>query len=154
MITSNVEPLELKKMKFLKYITLVIAFTALCIGMGSCNKVSHNGKIDGFWQIMTIEDVATGEIASPQSREYIAINLHVIQLTGATRITGNMSYDKKAGTLACDFQDFSGLKVEAQAGALAKYGIMVNPVTMNVVKVDGKSLVLRTDQTLITCRRF
>ncbi|MDE5806768.1 MAG: lipocalin-like domain-containing protein [Muribaculaceae bacterium] len=137
-------------MKYLKFIMLALSLTAL-IGISSCRKVSHNGKLDGQWQIMTIEETATGSVSEPSQREYICINLHVIQLTGPSRLTGNMTYDKKGETLSCDFPYVKADEVDRLLG---QYGIYANPVTLDVVKVDGKSLVLRSDRSLITCRRF
>ena len=138
-------------MKFIKYIALIVTVaTALFCGV-SCNKASHNGKLDGQWQIMSIEESATGKVTSPVRNSYICINLHIIQLTGNGMTTGKMTYDKKAATLYCDFPYVKPEQVESLLGG---FGLPSNPVTLDIVKLDGKSLVLRTDKTIITCRRF
>ena len=62
-----------------------------------------------------------------------------------------MTYDKDAETISCDFPYVKDEDVETQLGA---YGIFSNPVKMDIVKLDGKSLVIRTDKSIITCRRF
>lgn len=143
-------------MKSFTYIALAISIAAALISFAACRKVSHNGSLDGQWQIMTIEDAATGQSAAPVIPSYISFNLHLIQLSyvsgdSAPRITGNMTYDKNAETIFCDFTDDQQPNVEA---ALAPFGIFSNPVTLQIVKLDRKSLVLRTDRSLITCRRF
>lgn len=137
-------------MKFLKYILLVLSLAAL-VGLTSCRKVSHNGKLDGQWQIRSIENTETGVETSPDPELYICIDLHILQLTGGPRLTANMTYDKDAETISCDFPYVKDEDVETQLGA---YGIFSNPVKMDIVKLDGKSLVIRTDKSIITCRRF
>ncbi|MBD5330177.1 MAG: lipocalin family protein [Bacteroides sp.] len=137
-------------MKFLKYLLFLVSISVL-MSLTGCRKVSHNGKIDGFWQITTIEDTSTGSVSEPSTREYISINLHIMQLTGASRLTANMTYDKSGAKITCDFPYVKQEDVDRVMGV---YGFFSNPVSMDVVKVDGKQLILRTDRTLITCRRF
>lgn len=137
-------------MKALRHILLLLSITLL-LGATGCRKVSHNGKIDGNWQILTIENTETGTVAAPSSREYIAIQLHIMQLTGPSRLTANMTYDKSGKKITCDFPYVKQENVEKELGV---YGFFSNPVSMDVVKVDGTQLILRTDRTLITCRRF
>ena len=136
-------------MKFIKYIALIFTLAVALLSLPSCNKASHNGKLDGQWQIMSIEEVSTGEVSVPANQSYICINLHIIQLTGNGIMSGNMSYDKKGGTLSCDFPYVKPENVNNQLG---RYGIFSNPVTLDIVKLDGKALVLKTDRTFITCR--
>lgn len=143
-------------MKFLKYIVPAIIFTvALFCGI-SCNKASHNGKLDGQWQVMSVEDIASGNVTTPQEPGYFCIYLHIFQLSiispeGSSRISANMTYDKNGSTLYCDFPYVADKDVESLLGP---YGIQSNPITFDITKLDGKSLVLRSDKTLITCRRF
>lgn len=138
-------------MKFIKYVVLIVAVAAALFCGISCNKASHNGKLDGQWQIMSIEETDNGNVTSPANNSYICINLHIIQLTGNGMTSGNMTYDKKAATLYCDFPYVKPEQVESMLG---RFGIFSNPVTLDIVKLDGKSLILRTDRTIITCRRF
>ena len=133
-----------------KYLYFIVAAIALFI-IPSCNKVSHNGALDGQWQIMTIENLNTGEIISPEKGEYICINLHVLQLRRGGVISANMAYDKKAGIIDAQFPYVASENVSSQLGP---FGIFSNPVRMNIVKLNHKELILKTDATLITCRKF
>lgn len=134
------------------FICLMTAFVVIC-ALSGCRKVSHNGKLDGQWQIMKIENLETSEEIVPENRMYICFNLHVVQLTsvGFGNASGNMQYDKKAGILNWDFPyntDESGLN------RLSKWGIYTNPVRLEVLKINGSTLILKTPETIITCRRF
>lgn len=139
-------------MKLLKYIlSLVVAIAAIC-AISSCRVASHNGKLDGQWQIMSIEDTATGISSEPETRSYLCFYLHILQAYGPTyRLTANMTYDKETETGTADFPYIPAADVEKN---LKPYGICTNPVAFEVLKVDGKELVLRTPETIITCRRF
>lgn len=130
-----------------------LTFIAGMLMMGSCRKASDNGKLDGQWQIMTIETLDNGEVTEPSQRIYICINLHVVQLTrnGGSSASGNMQYDKATGEIHWDFPYH---ETQAQINALREWGIYSNPVTFHIVKLDGKSLVLKSDKTVVTCRRF
>lgn len=139
-------------MKLIDYIKVIVLVVIVMVTAGGCNKVSHNGSIDGNWEIMNIEDRSTGDNVVPDPRRFIAIQLRVMQLSSSGGLqTSYMTYDKKAETITCSFPYIKENQVES---ILAPYGIRTNPITFEVIKADRGSLVLRTPQTVITCRRF
>ena len=139
---------------FLGAALVVLMLTAF----GSCRKAPINGKIDGQWQIMSVEWLEDGRDLTPLLRSYIDINLHVMQLRNVAQAeyagslySGNMVYDKTASTITVDFP----YNLEGTALlALQPWGIYTNPVTFEIIKLDGKQLILKTPQTLVTCRRY
>ena len=136
-------------------IILIICLTVLSLGMAACQKDSINGKLDGQWQIMKIEKLSDGLVEIPASGRYICIYLHVVNLNPSSGYmgrpySGNMSYDKQTGILSIDFPYNKG----EEAVQLAPWGIYSNPVTFHVETVNGKQLVLRSDATIVTCRRY
>lgn len=142
-------------MKNIKRSIFIYVISVLFIICASgCRKASHNGKLDGQWQIMKIENLETSEEKVPEGRRYICLNLHVVQLEGmdvSKQAVGNMAYDKDAGIINWDFPyNTAGDDLKR----LEKWGIYTNPVEIKVLKVDGSALVLRTPETIITCRRF
>jgi len=133
--------------KTLAVTVAVISLFAIS-SLTSCRKVSHNGRLDGQWQVMTVENLVSSETVSPYPKIYYCFNLHVAQLTGTGGATGNLHYDKDDAEITIDFpyvKDLSGL---------ANFGIHSNPVTMHIDRLNGKTLVLRTPESIITCRRF
>lgn len=91
---------------------------------------------------------------TPHVATYIDLNLHVVNLrrnsAGGT-VAGNMNYDKTASTVSMDFpynQDSDGFL------ALRMWGIYTNPVVFEIIKLDGKQLVMRSPASIVTCRRF
>lgn len=136
-------------------IILIICLTILSLGMAACQKDSINGKLDGQWQIMKIEKLSDGSVEIPASGKYICIYLHVVNLNPSSGYmgrpySGNMSYDKKTGVVTIDFPYNTG----DNASQLAPWGIYSNPVVFHVETVDNKQLVLRSESTIVTCRRY
>ena len=102
---------------------------------------------------MTIEHLTEGRIETPHVATYIDLNLHVVNLrrnsAGGT-VAGNMNYDKTASTVSMDFpynQDSDGFP-------RSDVGIYTNPVVFEIIKLDGKQLVMRSPASIVTCRRF
>lgn len=134
--------------RILKSRIIMIAAVMLMLLTGSCRKAPINGKLDAQWQVTSIE-FADGSPSIGKSRLYFNFYLHVVQLTGASGITGNMVYsDNKIA------MDFPNNVTEDKLKQLTRYGIMRNPVVFEVLKLDGSTLVMKSDETTITCRRF
>lgn len=134
---------------------LLLSLTLLMISFAGCRKVSHNGAIDGNWQILTIENRSTGDIETVEGPRFYAIGLHVVNLTygytqGGSK-TANMVYDKENATITLDFP-YADLNSEP--GALTPWGIYTNPVTLTVLTANSSTLVMQTPETIITCRKF
>lgn len=139
---------------------ILLGFTLiLCVSLfGACRKTPINGDLDGHWQIMSVEWVSDGSDVSPLLRSYICINLHIMQLRNVSLsedpgsvFSGNMYYDKAESKITVDFPYNTSPN---QVDQLHPWGIYTNPVTFDIVKLDGKQLVLRTPETFITCRRY
>lgn len=139
---------------------MCVAVLALGVLPG-CNKMPINGKLDGNWQIMQIElpaEDGTYVATVPELRRYFNISLHVFQMRYVTAgespgraESGNLSYDKKEGRFTVDFPyntDAGGMKW------LEPYGVYSNPVTFEILRLDSKNLVVRTPESIITCRRY
>ena len=147
----------MKNIRFNIFLGAVIA-VLLMTAFGSCRKAPINGKLDGQWQIKSVEWLEDGSDISPLLRSYIDINLHVMQLRNVSMsesagsvYSGNMVYDKSASTITVHFPyNLEGTPLLA----LQAWGIYTNPVTFEIIKLDGKQLILKTPQTLVTCRRY
>lgn len=141
------------KTKFLKY-TIITLSILLIGGLLSCRKHSPNGELDGFWQIQTVEYISSGDVVSPNPKRYICINLHVIELqigSSPVLVAGNMQYDKETGTLSLDFPES---EFNQPDGDPQGFGIMHPRMILKVRELNSKTLVLESDESIITCRRW
>lgn len=121
----------------------------------SCRRTSHNGKIDGFWRVETVEylDQTTPDPDPAEHDMFIMVNLELFQLGMPTPVlTGIMSYHKGDDKVAVDFaQPMS----EARRNEIfALYGIPSTQTVFEIEKLDSKRLVLNSGIARITCRRF
>ncbi len=145
------------KGKILSFIIIVCGVAAM-LSLSSCRKAPINGKLDAQWQIMKIEHLGEDTEWIPTQRSYIDINLHVVNLRNVTQdeqggavIAGNLNYDKNGATVTMDFPyNTEGEKLQA----LQSWGIYSNPVVFHIVKLDGKQLILKSSETVVTCRRY
>lgn len=132
---------NLRTLICLSTIIFIVAFST------GCRKAYINGDLDGQWQVMSIE-YQDGTLVSPE-RTYYRINLHTMQLfaVGYGQQTANMTYDRDEASIYCDFP-------RSDVKALSRYGISSNPVNFKILEMTSKKLVLSTDGTVISCRKF
>lgn len=130
----------------------IIALISIAL-FDSCRKAPINGKLDGQWQIMSINSVDDDTQLLPENTfRYVCINLHVIQFTGnGGGISGNMHYDKSEKIIFCDFP----YNTEGAAFKhLENYGIYENPAKLEILTLTSSKLVYKTSGAIVTCRKY
>lgn len=130
---------------------MAAAMILICTATG-CRRTSHNGKIDGYWQVEYIEDLTTGNTIECFDR-YVAINLELVQLYkgGGLYGVGYLRYDKGDDEFAMDFPDVPG---QNNTNNLAIFGVYENPQRYDIVKLNSKEFVYKSDRVLVHCRRY
>lgn len=127
----------------------------LLLGISSCNKAPVNGKLDGRWQLMTIEN-ADGDIEECY-RIYYSIQLHLVEISdkggkGGTFI-GRFSYEDDEVTVS-EFRHRGNEEELATLAELKPFGLY-SPIThFKVEKATGDKLVLRSDDARLSFRKF
>ena len=132
------------------YIILLSIVAVLTLSSLGCSRYSHNGKIDGYWQISTITYKGSNEISTPKTL-FICIQIELLQLDNpapSPKRTGVISYDKKADILSVDFRN--GPTDEE----LYPFGFTANPCVLKVVSATGSKMVRESDIATIECRKF
>lgn len=132
-----------------KLIILMLAAVAV-ISLGSCRRVSHNGKLDGHWQIREIYNIETGVSEYP-TQKFISVQLELMQLQNPRQsadLTGVLTHHKGDPEVIVDFRN------NPTEARLAEFGFKGNPTTLHIDRLDSKHLVLSSPMAVITCRRF
>ncbi|MCH5320069.1 MAG: lipocalin-like domain-containing protein [Paramuribaculum sp.] len=130
---------------FVSISALTAAFIFLAALLGGCNKVSHNGDLDGQWRILYIENTEDGKITEPVQYFY-CFYLHTANLTrGGIVATANMTYEYPL--LSLDFP-------YASLATLSEWGITTNPADFEIVSLSRTHLIMKTGTNLITLRKF
>lgn len=130
--------------KVAKYQCLV-AFLLMLLTICGCRKWSHNGDLDGYWQVREVV-LMDNDSVLPVNNLYISLNLHIVQLS--TGGVGNMSYDKRSGRIIWDFP------YDGWQSKLKPYGLYAQHEEGSVVEATDKQLILKFPTAKIICRRF
>lgn len=127
---------------------IILSLIVAVIGFCGCRRASDNGKLDGFWRIDNIHYTDTDEDVTP-SNLFIAVNLELLQLDNpAPHITGVLTYNKGEERIGVEFP------TNPTATALRAYGFAGNPALLDIEKLSGERLVLRSSIAVITCTKY
>lgn len=131
--------------KSLTSMLIALAVMAVIVlGATSCRKGGINGDLDGQWQIMEVENLATGETTG-QQRLYYCLYLHTVNLTGSGMTTGNMTYEGDRLTL-----EFPISTVDQ----LSRWYIYEKTTIFRVEALSGSHMVLVSDRVRISFRKY
>ena len=145
------------------YIYRLIALL-ITVTIFSCDSYLINGDLDGFWQVVNIEDKRNGEITYPQGDIYYSFQqeLVLISFVSPTTPTGQMkenyiayfSYVNDSITMG-DFRiylDKDGKQVPLER--LEKFGLYDIYSTFRVDKLNKKSMILDSKDSRIVFRKY
>lgn len=148
------------KNKILGAIEVVVVMAILAFFSTGCRKWSHNGDLDGQWQVLDVEysgvpvEFPDGEIF------YYNFYLHTFQLTytgkRSTMMTGNMSYDPDDDKLGLELGYVKSGKVDKSLiDKLVYWGMPVSgEAVMDIMELTSSNLVMGYDDVVIRCRKF
>lgn len=137
-------------MKIIKILAMLAAVAAMSV-LSGCRKHYINGDLDGQWQVLTIEYLSDGHVDNVKSKQiYYSFNLHTVHLRqvhgSPGAVVGNMKYDEKTMTL-----DFPLVE---DAASLSAWGMNSAVTTFAVKHLSKENLVIESDYSVVTCRKF
>lgn len=142
-----------------KWIPMLLIGIGIALTCSSgCSKVSHNGHLDGQWQVM---EVSYGDenVTFPEGeRFYYLFYLHTFQLGVADKrphgLIGNMSYD--GNTLGLDFPLIRKGEVDQNWIRRMRYWGLpeTGDATLQIRQLTAGKLVMQRDTVTIVCRKF
>lgn len=145
--------------KIIRILSASIIFFLLIMVSPSCRRASDHGKLDGFWQIQSIEYSDGSPTVYPQTR-MIAIQLELLQLDNtmpSPALTGVLDYHKGDSQIGVDF------RYGPTDEQLAFYGFAPDPAlsqgnskycVLQIEHLSNKKLILRSPIALVTCRKY
>lgn len=128
---------------------LLISLVSVCIT--SCQKSPINGFLDGQWQVMDVDPEEDPLFPEFDTNLYYCFSLHVCQLSipGKVWITGNITYSENNLTISFP-KDLSYVEYLI----LMQYGITSNPMIFSVEEKNKNMMLLKSDNSTVTLRRF
>jgi len=136
---------------------LTVIFSMILVG---CGKWSHNGHLDGQWQVMEVTYSGVPVDFPEGERFYYNFYLHTLSL-GFTDsrpglLKGNMTYDDKAAKLYLDFAYIKEGRLQQKwKDRLIYWGVPKSgDMHVNIRELTSKRLVMEYDDVVIVCRKF
>lgn len=130
------------------------------IFMQGCSKESHNGDLDGQWQVMEVTYAGVPEQFPEDETYYYNFYLHTFQLsyTGkrSIRMTGNMTYSEGSSSLGLELGFVVAGRVDKTLiDRLVYWGMPESgEVVMDIKELTSSRLVMQHGDVVITCRKF
>ncbi|MCH5229180.1 MAG: lipocalin-like domain-containing protein [Muribaculaceae bacterium] len=130
--------------------TLSWAWLVIVLIIAGCQKAPINGDLDGRWQILTIE-TEEGVFDVKDRQFYYNFYMHVCNLSvyGGIITEANLLYEDDR-----IFLNFPYIETPEEYFHLTEFGIYSNPVEFQVLYIDKKGLVMQSEESLITLRKF
>lgn len=145
-----------EKVRFFLSSIPVLMLIFLC----GCGKLSHNGDLDGQWEVMQVLDGGT-QVEPPADKTfYYNFYLHTFQLsfTGnrSLMLTGNMAYSPEEDRLGLELGFVKAGRVHPSLIALLRFwGIPESgEVVMHIDELTSSRLVMSQGDVTVVCRKF
>lgn len=154
---------NLKDMKTTIKRTMHYGLVCLLLSLlAGCKKAPMNSNIEGFWQLLEFTTEADGE-THPCNRIYYSIQLWVAEVSerggdlGAGSFRGRYRYDEETNTVTLKEMSTYATPENSRPATreeLHPFGLDNTDTTFDVIKADGKSLILKSDYATLTLKRF
>ncbi len=135
------------KMKNIKYFLMLLV---AMLSMTACNKMSHNGDLDGRWQITRMVYHSTGQEIDGPIRVYWDFNLDLMDIVDMRPGKSFFTYSR--------FDHNDGRLKVATIGAsvqgLRPCGLCDTIVDFRVETLNSSTMILDSDSTLLEFRKF
>lgn len=135
----------------------------IIISLAGCNlETSNNGKLDGYWKLCVIDDIALGTSEDLSSKslfwsvqkdllvvrdnddasrpEYV---FHFNQGEGELTLSNGQKYDKQKGNKTLESFEI-----------LYKFGIYTQPITYNIDNLTSSRMTLSTSEKRLVFKKF
>ena len=133
----------------------------------SCEQNPRYSRLDGIWQVLTVEDKLAGTTAHAEGRLYISFEYELVKLTFYPEV-------RNEGTLGHEYVSYHSLqdntlslgtfykysyninkteKEPAPQEEMSAFGIRQQPAAFGIT-VKGESMTLENDEARLTLRRY
>ena len=145
-------------MKNLRSIYIAALLVVMAFLLQNCHMVPFNGDLDGYWHVVKIEqrdfegNTQDMIVIDPQGK-YLGINLGIINLIPEPYwgSTGEITYDKQNDKVT---MRFPYIDTPEEIKILRDWGIDQPQTTYDIVRLDRKEMILKNEDSVITCTRF
>ena len=146
----------------LKFLSGVVAAVLLCLVMGGCQKEAIDSDMEGHWELVEYTTAADGKV-HVCNRIYYSIPVWEEEIaakqsgTPHRPVIGRFEHEENGNVRMRDFKGrkaTSDDKKDVTVEELLPYGINALDTEFEVVKANGKELVLKSDYATLMLKRF
>ncbi len=129
-------------------VKLYFVFFLLLSLVVSCQKADDNGALGGFWKLLEVESVATGEKTDCMPKDYfMSIQLDLMQLRGSGSHYARFQHQGDSLFVQIIGDD-------AGEQFLNSFGFSGRQERFLVQKLTSKSLILKSVYSILTFKKF
>lgn len=133
----------------------ILFILATILSLSSCDKLPMNGKLDGMWQLIQIDTKEGSNHDVKEQRLYYSVQLKLITLrgmSGSKYILGRFEHSDNTLSLF-DFRT-GGDEKPCVLSDLEPYGLYSLEPKFEVVKLTGKEMILKSEESTLYFRKF
>lgn len=141
----------------------VLLAVSLCMMLSSCKlHTSHNGKLDGLWQVMVKENLTTGETVD--MRDYSATwsvqgDLLMMRMNGSPELIWRFNHKDDVLVLSDPYlsarfgEQGTDVKLE-DVSVVEPYGLSALEEYLKVIKLDSDDMILESSTSRLVFRKY
>ena len=143
----------MKNTRRLKFLSGVVVVLFLGFIMGGCQKEAIDSDMEGHWELLEFTTAADGKVHVCERIYYS------IKQSGTTLkpVIGRFEHEENGNVRMRDFKGRKGTsddKKDVTVEELLPYGINALDTEFEVVKANGKELILKSDYATLMLKRF
>ncbi|MBQ8521626.1 MAG: lipocalin-like domain-containing protein [Bacteroides sp.] len=132
-----------------------------CLLIAGCQKEAINSDMEGHWRLT--EFVTSDGQTHPCERLYYSLSLWVVEVAekpaqeGCGKFIGRLEYPEEGKVRMRDFVQRAATSdngIPATADELKPYGLNGTDNLLEIVKADGKELILQSEYATLYLERF
>ena len=141
-----------------QYILYILALVVASLSFQSCEfEASDNGDLDGNWQLMQVDTIATGGRNDVKSQQlFYSVQMKMICLNAYNTIAESnlfFHFDHTGDSLKLKSASNDG-KAMYPVALLRPYGINKEEESFKVMLLNSDKMQLRSDSLLLSFRKF
>ena len=141
----------------------VLLTVCLCMMLSSCKlHTSHNGKLDGLWQVMVKEDLATGEAVDMRDLHAswsVQGNLLMMRMDNSSELIWRFNHKDDVLVLSDPYlsarfgEQGTDVRLE-DVSVVEPYGLSALEEYLKVIKLDSDDMILESSTLRLVFRKY
>lgn len=138
----------------MKKLIILSTLAMIVVMLSSCGKTPINGKLDGMWQLIQIDNAEGSNHEIKDKRVYYSIQLELISLRGMSGSKYILGRFEHTGDSLFLYDLRSDGEQPSSLDDLKPYGLTTTEPRFGVEELTGKAMILKSEDTKLYFRKF